>query len=76
LGSKNKQRLEAACQELLNAKGVPTYSTLKRIMATITSDKQRTQPLIPAASNTKSTPVDQELPGVLVRAAGYYQDRG
>lgn len=76
LGSKNKQRLEAACQELLNVKGVPTYSTLKRIMATITGDKQRSQPMIPAASNTKSTPADQELPGVLVRGAGYYQDRG
>jgi transposase len=76
LGSKNTQRLEAACQELLNVNGVPTYSTLKRIMATITGDKQRSQPMIPAASNTKSTPADQELPGALVRGAGYYQDRG
>lgn len=76
LGKTNKLRLEAACQELLNVNDTPTYSTLKNLMATITSDKQRSGPPIPAASNTKSTPAVQELPGVLVRGSDYYQERG
>lgn len=76
LGKSNKQRLEAACQEIINQQGYPTYTTLKRIMATITTDKQRTRPLVAAASNEKSTPGAVGLPGVLVRGADYYQERG
>lgn len=76
LGKSNKQRLEAACQAIINQQGYPTYTTLKRIMATITTDNQRTRPLVAAASNEKSTPGAVGLPGVLVRGADYYQERG
>lgn len=76
LGKSNKQGLEAACQEIINQQGYPTYTTLKRIMATITGDKQRTRPLVAAASNEKSTPGAVDLPGVMVRGADYYQERG
>lgn len=76
LGKNNKQRLESACQEVINQQGYPTYTTLKRIMATITSDNRRAHRLVPAASNKKNAPGSVDLPGVLIRGAGYYQDRG
>jgi len=76
LGKSNKARLESACQQLINAKGYPTYTTLKRIMATIAGDKQRSRPLVAAASNEKSTPAAVDPPGVMVRGADYYQERG
>jgi hypothetical protein len=43
LGNNNKQRLESACQQMINQQGYPTYTTLKRIMATITTG-QSTDP--------------------------------
>jgi len=76
LGKSNKQRLESACQQMINQQGYPTYTTLKRIMATITGDKQRTVPLVAAASNKKTAATGATPPDVLVRGAGYYQDRG
>ncbi len=76
LGKNNKQRLESACQQMINQQGYPTYTTLKRIMATITGDKQRSQPLVPAASNKKTATGGANPPDVLVRGASYYQDRG
>ncbi|MEB0276808.1 IS21 family transposase, partial [Cryobacterium sp. 5B3] len=53
LGKNNRQRLDAACQELLNRHGHPTYTTLKHLMATIDSDAKKPKPLIPAASTRK-----------------------
>lgn len=75
LGKKNRQRLEAACQQVLNQHGYPTYTTLKRLMASLNSDAQRVQAPLPAASTTKKTTAD---PGgrddVFVRGADYYRD--
>ena len=73
MGKKNKQKLEAACQQLLNMGAHPTYSTLKRLTAGITSDQQKPPPIIPAASNRKNTAdPTTEAPGVFVRGADYY----
>ncbi|MBB2997509.1 IS21 family transposase, partial [Paeniglutamicibacter cryotolerans] len=33
LGKRNRTRLEAACQQVVNQHGYPTYTTLKRVMA-------------------------------------------
>ncbi|WP_442784828.1 Mu transposase domain-containing protein, partial [Arthrobacter sp. CG_A4] len=77
LGKRNRQRLEAACQQVLNQRGYPTYTTLKRLMASVNSDSQRTQPPLPAAPNTKkapSAPDPGERSDVFVRGANYYQE--
>ena len=50
---RNKAKLEAACQQLLNVGAHPTYSTLKRLMAGIDSDT-KTGPVRAAASNRKT----------------------
>lgn len=74
LGRNNRARLEAACRELLNSRGLPTYTTLKRLMAAITTDQQRTRGAAPAASTRKRvstvsfTPADE----VYVRDASHY----
>lgn len=74
LGRKNKQKLEAACQQLANMRGYATYSTLKRLIAAIESDQDKQAPTRPAASNRKNTgePGDQAA-GALVRGADYYR---
>ncbi|MEI6620778.1 MAG: IS21 family transposase [Actinomycetes bacterium] len=73
LGKKNKQKLEAACQQLLNIGAHPTYSTVKRLMAGIGSDQQKPAPVRAAASNRKNTQDPQaQPPGVFVRGADYY----
>ena len=73
LGKKNKQKLEAACQQLLNIGAHPTYSTVKRLMAGIDSDQQKPAPVRAAASNRKNTQDPQaQPPGVFVRGADYY----
>ncbi len=74
LGRKNKAKLEAACQQLLNVGAHPTYSTLKRLMAGIDSDAQKPTPVRAAASTRKNSPdpTAAEPPGALVRGAGYY----
>src|SRR5699024_11026062 len=41
LGHKNRAVLEAACQQLINRNGYATYTTLKRLMAGITSDHDK-----------------------------------
>lgn len=75
LGKRNKQKLEAACQELLNMGGFPTYSTLKRLMAAIDSDQQKPAPLRAAASTQKpATTAQSEAAGAYVRGADYYRD--
>ncbi|MDY7540985.1 IS21 family transposase [Cryobacterium sp. 5B3] len=76
LGKNNRQRLDAACQELLNRHGHPTYTTLKHLMATIDSDAKKPKPLIPAASTRKrgSTVVFRDTgPDVYVRDASHYE---
>ncbi|MFE2124607.1 IS21 family transposase, partial [Rhodococcus aetherivorans] len=77
LGRKNKQKLEAACQQLVNMRGYPTYSMIKRLMAAIDSDHAKQAPVRPAASNRKNTqppdgPVAADT-GALVRGADYYR---
>lgn len=53
LGKNNRERLEAACQELMNRRAHPTYTTLKRLMAAIDSDAKKPRPVVPAASTRK-----------------------
>ncbi len=72
LGKQNRQRLEAACQELLNRRGQATYSTLKRIMAAIDSDTKKPRPAVPAASNRKRHGDPAAGPDVYVRDAAHY----
>lgn len=77
LGKNNRQRLEATCQQLLNQHGFPTYTTLKRLMASMNSDSQQAPPPVPAAPNTKKAPATPEIgepSDVYVRGADYYQE--
>ena len=74
---KNKQKLEAACQQLLNMRGSATYSTIKRLIAAINSDQQRPTPQRAAASNAKNEQAhDAQAAGALVRGADYYREGG
>ena len=74
LGRRNRAKLEAACQQLLNMRAQPTYSTLKRLLAGIDSDARKPAPARAAASNRKNTADqgDQPPPGALLRGADYY----
>lgn len=79
LGSlgKNKQKLEAACQQLLNMRGTATYSTLKRLITSTTSDQHIPAPVRAAASTSKNEDAhDASAAGVRVRGAEYYRDGG
>lgn len=77
LGRKNKQKLEAACQQLLNMRGHATYSMLKRLMAAITSEQGKPAPVRAAASSRKNSPPPEQDTavgdGALVRGADYYR---
>ena len=76
---KNKAKLEAACQQLLNMRSSPSYSTLKRLMASITSDDRKPAPSRAAAATTKAAieqPSATHAAGALVRDADYYRDGG
>jgi transposase len=74
LGKSKKQKLEAACQQLINMRGYATYSTLKRLMAAIDSDEKKQAPVRAAASNRKNTPTPEaDAAGALVRGADYYR---
>lgn len=53
LGKANRDRLEAACQELLNNHAQASYTTLKRLMAAINSDAKKPRRVTPAASTRK-----------------------
>ncbi|AOT02283.1 hypothetical protein [Arthrobacter sp. U41] len=69
LGKRNKARLEAACQVLLDTgQGPGTYSTIKRIMATIDSDTKKPRTVTPAAATRK--PAAGADPGAGLGAAG------
>ena len=73
----DRGRLEATCQQILNQNGYPTYTTLKRLMASMNSDSKQAPPPVPAPPNTKkpaaSTDLDEHM-DVYVRGADYYQE--
>lgn len=75
LGKRNRGRLEATCQTLINQHGYATYSTLKRMMAAIDSDSKIPRSVIPAASTQKPVSTvafrDTHL-DVYVRDASHY----
>ncbi|MFJ6281400.1 IS21 family transposase [Arthrobacter subterraneus] len=74
LGKRNKQRLEAACQVLLNnGQGTGSYSTIKRIMVSIDSDTKRQKPITPAAATRKPSGGADPGGAVRVRSAAHYQ---
>ncbi len=79
LGKANRERLEAACQELLNNHGLASYTTLKRLMAAINSDAKKPRKITPAPSTRKRTTISgadagSELgPDVYVRDASHYE---
>jgi hypothetical protein len=79
LGKANRERLEAACQELLNNHGLASYTTLKRLMAAINSDAKKPRKITPAPSTRKRTTIGgagagSELgPDVYVRDASHYE---
>lgn len=53
LGKTNRVRLEGACQQVLNIGAFATYTTIKRIMATIASKADLPRVPRPAASTAK-----------------------
>lgn len=74
LGKRNKERLEAACQQVVNLGSAPSYTVLKRIMAGIDSDSKKPVAKVPAASTKKrvSTVRFEETTDVYVRDASHY----
>lgn len=72
LGKQNRERLEAACQELVNRRGYATYTTLKRIMAGIDSDSKKPRTVRSAASTRKRSSDIAASPDVFVRDASHY----
>ena len=76
LGKQNRERLEAACQELINRGGQATYTTLKRIIAGINSDADKPRPKIPAASTRKRGGAAVIGPDVFVRDISHYETSG
>lgn len=72
LGKQNRERLEAACQELVNRGGHATYTTLKRLMAGIDSDTKKPRPVAPAASTRKRGGDAAVGPDVFVRDISHY----
>lgn len=76
LGKNNRERLEAACQELVNRGGHGSYSMLKRIMASIDSDTKKPRPKIPLASRSQREAPVTSGPDVFVRDISHYADEG
>lgn len=72
LGKQNRERLEAACQELVNRGGHATYTTLKRLMAGIDGDTKKPRPVTPAASTRKPGGGAVVGPDVFVRDISHY----
>ncbi|KAA0969849.1 hypothetical protein FQ154_20570 [Paeniglutamicibacter gangotriensis] len=75
LGGK-KTSLEEDCQEMLNINGHPTYTSLKRVMATLAAAKEQQGTAAPAAQNVKNLKEIQNLSGVFVRDAEHYKGFG
>lgn len=82
LGKSNRERLEAACQTLVNNGGQASYTTLKRLMAAINSDAKKPRKITPAAATRKRGNIADaaaagsrsELgPDVYVRDASHYE---
>lgn len=80
LGRRNKARLEAACQQVITQGLSPSYTVLKRTMATIDTDQQASPSITPAgstrkgqASSTKRSNVRFEAVDVFVRDASHYE---
>lgn len=73
---KKKALLEEACQELLNVNGYPTYTSIKRVMATMAQAKAQSASAVSAPQNVKDLSGVQDLPGVFVRDAQHYQGFG
>lgn len=81
LGKSNRERLEAACQALVNNGSQASYTTLKRLMAAINSDAKKPRKITPAASTRKRSNIADagavggvELgPDVYVRDASHYE---
>ena len=74
LGKRSRQRLEAACQVLLNQNSAGSYSVLKRVMATIDSDGKAPRPVVPAAATRKPPPPAgaRDDGAIQVRSADHY----
>ncbi|XBH21711.1 IS21 family transposase [Jonesiaceae bacterium BS-20] len=75
LGRK-KGVLEETCQEMISFNGHPTYTSLKRVMATIVEAKKHAGPAVAAADNVKDLTKIQDLSGAFVRDPSHYQVRG
>ena len=76
LGKRNRQRLEAACQEIVNRNAYPTYTTVKRVLAAIDSDTKKPAVVTPAASTRKPARAAQPSVDVFVRDASHYGQQG
>jgi len=58
---KNKQKLEAACRQLLNMRSAVSYSAIKRLIAAMNSDKQKPAALRPAAATSKNQTAEDTI---------------
>ena len=76
LGRKGHDRLEAACQQLLNMRAHPSYSALKRLIAGINSDADKQVPITAAATTRKPHATASDGPTVSLRGADYYRQEG
>ena len=72
LGKRNHERLEAASQELINRGAHPSYTALKRIMASIQADTDKPRPHVRAASTTKRSTKIAMGPDVFIRDSSHY----
>jgi len=74
LGKRNRSRLEAACQQVVNQGLYPTYTTIKRVMGGISNSQDAPRAVIPAASTRKpvTSPAGPLLGDVYVRDASHY----
>ncbi|WPR65291.1 IS21 family transposase [Glutamicibacter protophormiae] len=71
---KKKAKLEAACQQVLDINGYPTYTTLKRIIATAVKEAGAgTRTGARAAQNVKDIEKLHDLAGAYVRDADHYK---
>lgn len=61
---------------MLNINGYPTYTSLKRVMATLAAAKAQPTAAAPAAQNVKNLQEIQNLSGVFVRDAEHYKGFG
>mgnify|MGYP003599675135 CR=1 FL=1 len=72
IGKRNRRRLEAACQDIVNRNAYPTYTTVKRVLAAIDSDTKKPAVVTPAASTRKPAAAAEPSVDVFVRDASHY----